>query len=79
VFVKFQADNFDWISDQGMLGGEARFDLFGEDMEGKPVVLNVNVDNFDLIARSIAETDNPIFVEAPDEVLDLILARLPVV
>lgn len=78
MLVKFHVDTFEWLSDGAQLGEEPRFDIFGKDMHDLPVVLNVNADNFDTVCAGLAESPE-VFVQVPDEVLDLVLARMPVV
>lgn len=76
--VFFDPDSFDWISDDGLITGETRYDLFGFDAGRNPVVLNVNLENFETICRSLASNGHAI-VEASSETMAQVLARMPIV
>lgn len=77
MIVKFLPEDFDWISDGGLLGEEARYDIFGWDLGDNPIVLNVNFDNFARVCAALGDEENDAaYVQADEEVMEMVLVRL---
>jgi hypothetical protein len=75
AIFKFYLDDFEWFSDGGLIEGRERLDCWGYDQQGNPVVVNMNVENFDMVCQNLAANKH-VVVECPDEVAHLICTPL---